>query len=299
MRTTIGQTLHDSPRLAVAGLIGALAVAADFALEWWSKELHYLNAAEGRGAVALFGLAAYIYLVQGDLKSLGLTLRPIQGWWYWVKATLLIGLAFAGIVAAGLGLLALCGSKHATTLRAMPPQFLGVAFLHMCVFAPVLEETLYRLLVCVPLAGWKRPWTAIVVSGVIFAALHFVYGNPSPENAVGGLFLAWAYLKSETVVVPVLLHALGNFLILAMQVAAWYCLAPNVRPESTKRGTGTLFDQGGSKPIICPPAFLPTVGQTFLSAAKNAALLADKNVCPTERNVCPAEHIVARFSPMW
>lgn len=48
MRTTIGQTLHDSPRLAVAGLIGALAVAADFALEWWSKELHYLNAAEGR-----------------------------------------------------------------------------------------------------------------------------------------------------------------------------------------------------------------------------------------------------------
>ena len=213
LRTTIGQTLHDSPRLAIAGLIGALAVAADFSLEWWSKDLRYLNAAEGRGAVALFGLAAYVYLVQGDLKSLGLTLRPIQGWRYWVKATLLIGLAFAGIVAAGLGLLALCGSKHATTLRAMPPQFLGVAFLHMCVFAPVLEETLYRLLVCVPLAGWKRPRMAIAVSGVIFAALHFVYGNPGPENAVGGLFLAWAYLKSETIVVPVLLHALGNSLI--------------------------------------------------------------------------------------
>ena len=62
---------------------------------------------------------------------------------------------------------------------------------------------------------------AIAASGVIFAALHFVYGNPSPENAVGGLFLAWAYLKSETIVVPVLLHALGNSLVLAVQVAAW------------------------------------------------------------------------------
>ncbi len=38
---------------------------------------------------------------------------------------------------------------------------------------------------------------------------------------VGGFFLAWAYLKSESLAVPVLLHGLGNLCALAGQVAAW------------------------------------------------------------------------------
>ena len=223
MQTTIGQTLRDSPRLATAGLIGALLVAVDFALVcWWNNYLNYVTATEGRGVVALFGLAAYVYLVPGDLKSLGLTLRPIQGWWYWFKATLLIALAVAALIAASLDALVLLGRQ--LPIRTTEPKYIGISFLHMCVFAPVLEETIYRLLICVPLAGWKRPGMAILASGLIFAALHFLYGNPSPENIFGGLFLAWAYLKSETIVVPVLLHAIGNFFGLAMQVAAWYYL---------------------------------------------------------------------------
>jgi uncharacterized protein len=221
LRSTIGQTLQASPRLAVAGLIGALTVAADFALVYWN--IHPLID-QGRGVVALLGLAAYVYLVQGDLKSLGLTLHPIQGWWYWVKVTFLIGLATLGIIAVALGVLLLSGQKLPISICPTEPKYVGISFLHMCVFAPVLEETIYRLLVCVPLAGWKRPRTAIVASGLIFAALHFLYGCPSPENIFGGLVLAWAYLKSETIVVPVLLHGLGNSLVLAMQVAAWYYL---------------------------------------------------------------------------
>jgi membrane protease YdiL (CAAX protease family) len=55
-----------------------------------------------------------------------------------------------------------------------------------------------------------------------FGGLHVAYGNPSPENLVGCLFLAWAYLKSESIVVPVVLHGLGNLCVLALQVGAWY-----------------------------------------------------------------------------
>src|SRR5439155_10185900 len=98
------------------------------------------------------------------------------------------------------------------------------SFLRMCVFAPVLEEAVYRLALCVPLAVWLGPWRAIVVSGLAFAGLHVAYGNPSPENLVGGLFLAWAYLKSESIVVPVVLHSLGNLCVLILQVGAWYWL---------------------------------------------------------------------------
>jgi uncharacterized protein len=69
-------------------------------------------------------------------------------------------------------------------------------------------------------AGGRRRSTA-------FAALHliYIYGNPSPENLAGGLFLAWVYLKSEGLALPILLHSLGNLLALLMQVGAWFWLA--------------------------------------------------------------------------
>lgn len=70
----------------------------------------------------------------------------------------------------------------------------------------VLEETIYRLAPCAPLAIVLGPWRAIAVSGLVFGALHVVAGNPSPENVVGGFLLAWVYVKSGSIAVPVLLH---------------------------------------------------------------------------------------------
>jgi membrane protease YdiL (CAAX protease family) len=67
-------------------------------------------------------------------------------------------------------------------------------------------------------AGGRRRSTA-------FAALHLIHGNPSPENLAGGLILAWVYLKSEGLALPILLHSLGNLLALLMQVGAWFWLA--------------------------------------------------------------------------
>jgi membrane protease YdiL (CAAX protease family) len=221
MLTTIGRQLHDSPRnLALASVVGVFAIATDLALVWWD---HYPVSIEGRGAVALVGLAAYFYLVRGDLASVGLTVTTAQGWRYWIRATFLIGLAVAGLIVLGLGLWVLLG--HELPVYTTPPRAFGVSFLHMCVFAPILEEATYRLLICVPLAGWRRPWLAIAASGLAFGGLHLVYGNPSPENLLGGLFLAWAYLKSGTICVSVLLHSFGNLCALVGQIGAWYWLA--------------------------------------------------------------------------
>ena len=153
------------------------------------------------------------------------------------------------------------------TIHALPPHFIGVMFLHMCVAAPVLEETLYRLLVCVPLAGWRRPWLAIAASGLLFAALHFLYGNPSPENMIGGLILAWAYLKSETIVVPVLLHALGNLLVLAMQVAAWYFSGSGCKVHGLFRRCSPRTASPSPAPVRhagCGWIVLPKVSERFL-----------------------------------
>jgi membrane protease YdiL (CAAX protease family) len=204
--------------LATSTSVASLVVAADLALVLWNR---YPVSIEGRGAVALVALAINLRLVQGDTASIGLVM-PLQGWRYWSRMALLIGLVVAACILVGLGAWILSGQE--LPIYATDPGDLGASFLRMCVFAPVLEETTYRLVVCVPLCVWLGPWKAVAVSGLAFGGLHVTYGNPSPENLVGGFFLAWAYLKSQSIVVPVLLHGLGNLAALAAQVGTWYWL---------------------------------------------------------------------------
>jgi membrane protease YdiL (CAAX protease family) len=227
MRTAIGRRLSSSRRaLAAASAVGALVVTADLALVWWSRYTQtiegYTQAVAGRGVWAVVALAAHLRLTDGDLASVGLHLTPSQGWRWWVKVSLWLALAVAACIGVGLGLWVLSGRE--LPIYATPPGDVGPSLLRMCVCAAVLEEVIYRLALCVPLAAWLGPWPAIVISGLAFAGLHVAAGNPSPENLVGGLFLAWAYLKSESILVPVLLHGLGNLFALAGQVGTWYWL---------------------------------------------------------------------------
>jgi uncharacterized protein len=164
----------------------------------------------------------YLHLMRGDLASVGLTATPIQGWRYWVRATLIIGLAVLCCLAVGWSVWTLSGRN--LPVYTIRPDYAGRAFFNMCVVAPVREEFIYRLALCVPLAGLSRPWIAIIVSGLAFGALHIINGVASPENLVGGFFLAWAYLKSGTLYLPILLHSLGNFVAWTGQVVAWYWL---------------------------------------------------------------------------
>jgi membrane protease YdiL (CAAX protease family) len=203
----------------IACVIGLAAIVSDLILVWTRL---YPESLDGRWLIAVVVLAVYFQLVGGDLASVGLTMKPIQGWGYWVRATLLIGLAVLCCTGVGLSVWLLLGRK--VPVYSIPPSSAVSVFFSMCIFSPVLEETNYRLALCVPFAGLSRPWTAIVLGGLVFGALHVIYGNPSPENLVGGFFLAWAYLKSGTIYIPLLLHSLGNMVAWAVQLAAWYWL---------------------------------------------------------------------------
>jgi membrane protease YdiL (CAAX protease family) len=159
-------------------------------------------------------------LAQGDRASLGLVVRLRPSYRYWVKVTLGIGAAVGGFcVVAGL---ILWGIGIHIPIPAIPPKRILSVLWSYCVSGPVFEEALYRLVLCAALVGIAGPRWTVLASGALFAAMHFIYGNPSPDNFIAGYFLAWAFLKSGSILTPIVLHSLGNACVLALSVANWF-----------------------------------------------------------------------------
>lgn len=225
MKTSIGRHLAGSPwRIAAAGIVGAVTVAVDLLLA------HVRMAGvpvDPRWLLVFIPLAAYLLLARGDRRSLGLNLSPLQGWRYWCRITLVLGL-LTGVLVGGLvviawGVYRLLGAD--LPVYTTPPHRVTHALVGMCITAPLLEEAIYRVAVCVPAAVLLRPAGAIAVSGLLFGLLHVLAGNPGPDNLIAGFFLAWAFLKSGSIAVPLVWHSLGNLCALAIQVGTWYWLA--------------------------------------------------------------------------
>ncbi len=214
MQSSIGQHFKSPQARRFAVLLGLATIATDMALV--TQRANY----DTRLALALAAFATIVFLTDGDLRSVGLRLNPKQGWRPWVHWSVMIGLVVALCLVLGLGIWRLTG--HEIRIHTTSPTHIVPRMLSMCFVAPMMEETVYRVVACVSLVSVLGCWKTIVINGLLFAALHVLYGSPSPENLVGGFFLAWAYLKSESILLPVLLHSIGNSIALAGQVAEWY-----------------------------------------------------------------------------
>lgn len=216
MQTSIGEALRQplSTRWT-AGAVAAAMVVCDLVLTHYAQ---YMT--PYRLGFLLVTIGVYGSLCRWDTPSLGLTLRPIQGYVYWVKATLVIGLIMLGVLGTAIATYRIAGwSLH---LAPRPLSEVPGWFYFACINAPILEEIVYRFILCVAAAAVVGPMGAIILSGIAFGALHVVAGVASPDNLIAGFILAWAYLKSGSLAVPITLHALGNFCILAVQVALWF-----------------------------------------------------------------------------
>jgi membrane protease YdiL (CAAX protease family) len=140
--------------------------------------------------------------------------RPREGWlpWWQVSLWTLLG-------AAGLMIPILVAIMHFKPELAPDPldgAAFAAALFPMCVLAPLTEEGVYRWLLCTGLSTRLPPWVIVVLSGTMFAGLHIIYGNPAVTNLLAGYLLAWVYLASGSLLVPVLWHAGGNLLLLLL-----------------------------------------------------------------------------------
>jgi membrane protease YdiL (CAAX protease family) len=223
MQTTIGQGLRGKEnrlRLVAMATVAVVALGIDLWLSATGRSFRW----DLRSVNAFSTLLLYAWIAPAAVQDLGLRVIPVQGFRYWFRVGGVLG---AILLAIGLIAVAILLSGHLwrspESVPTVAPAAFVSRFIFACIQSPIVEETLYRIILCVPIAAISSN-LAIGVSGVLFAALHFVYGNPGPDNFLAGYLLAWAYLKSSAILVPVALHAGGNAIALGFQVAAWYVL---------------------------------------------------------------------------
>jgi membrane protease YdiL (CAAX protease family) len=221
METPIGRSLKPGGTGTWITTVVAIAVVAcDLVLcanrqltTWWLVGL----------ATAVVVTNVVVALQTRDRLSFGFQLIAIQGWASWAKITIILGAIVLSVI--GLSAAVVLGILR---MHVSPPHHLvdqsqiGPLFVWMCICAPLAEEVIYRLAICPPATALFGPKTAIAVSGVAFAAAHVLGGNPGPENQIAGFLLAWAYLKSGSLVVPITLHFLGNLVAFGLQVYVFF-----------------------------------------------------------------------------
>ena len=214
----IGQTVAR-PVAIVMLVVALLVVAHDLKL---LGEFAYWGGR--RDIPPAIALALFVYLNRENLDAIGVRVRPLPSLKFWLRATLALAIIMSLLI-AGTVIVFLAIDKS-----IVPPPPPGFDFIWNAVIdAPFVEESIYRWIFvsAIVAAIGPRPlgrWSAVVLSGAVFAYLHFVYANPGPDNFIGGYFFAWMYLRSGSILVPITFHAVGNGTLILLNTAGYYIL---------------------------------------------------------------------------
>lgn len=159
---------------------------------------------------------ALVVFQTGDLAAIGLQQEKIRAG---IAKGLIWSAAFA-VAAGGLFLVAfMAGQDPLLLIRTRLPEEAShriFFFLVGGVVAPVAEEIVFRGLVFGYLRRWGVP-AAILISTALFASLH--WGPALPVTQItGGVVFALAYHTGKSLLVPILIHMLGNLAIFALSL---------------------------------------------------------------------------------
>lgn len=90
------------------------------------------------------------------------------------------------------------------------PIALVLTFIAGALLAPIGEELLFRGLLVPWLARVVAPWAAIVLSALLFGALHDAHGIARIGPMTIGVVLGWARLRAGTLAAPIAIHVIVN-----------------------------------------------------------------------------------------
>lgn len=108
-----------------------------------------------------------------------------------------------------------------TVEELIGPLFAGAstgALLLISILAGIGEESLFRGVLQSALAGPIGPWAALLLVSVLFGLVHFVTATYAVLAGLIGLYLGWLFLRTDNVLVPIVVHALYDFVALSLLV---------------------------------------------------------------------------------
>jgi membrane protease YdiL (CAAX protease family) len=87
----------------------------------------------------------------------------------------------------------------------------GLTIVSALIFAPIVEEFFFRGLLQPAFAKWSgSPWKGVVLSGCAFGLFHYSYWHTVPALALFGIALGFAYAKTRSLALVMLIHAVFN-----------------------------------------------------------------------------------------
>ncbi|QIX63039.1 CPBP family intramembrane metalloprotease [Hymenobacter sp. BT18] len=160
------------------------------------------------GNLALLGIMRW----QAGRRWLPIRLRGQEQMWLYVALPVLVLAMLLVISLVDLLHLPNWADKTFKDLAKSPI----LAFVSLCLMAPILEELLLRgVLLRGLLRNYPgRPWLAIGLSAVVFGLIHI---NPAQvvATALIGLVLGWLYYRTQSLWLCMAGHALNNLLAFA------------------------------------------------------------------------------------
>ena len=139
-----------------------------------------------------------------------------------IKRGLIWSLGFGVVAGFGFGVLFSAGINVLTAIQArLPTQHSDVIlyFLVGALVGPVAEELFFRGL----LYGFFRRWgvvAAVILSTLFFVLPHAIHQRIPITQVVGGIVFAVAYEVEGSLMVPIIIHVLGNVAIFSISLWA-------------------------------------------------------------------------------
>ena len=179
-------------------------------------ELHVLAASCGQAVWLAGSLAVAAFAFRGGLRrGLGLSVRH----WPWdsVRAVL----AYLALLPVAMGMYFFMTGvlppdwirEHEllVAMRAMSAPWKALAAVSAVVLAPLSEEIFFRGLFQSMIRMYtRRPWVAILVTELAFAAVHIPLWHTLPSLFLLSVVLGYNYARCGRLLAPILIHAVFN-----------------------------------------------------------------------------------------
>ena len=133
----------------------------------------------------------------------------------------------------------------------------GAVFLAV-IMAPFTEEFIYRYMVLGGMLRTIAPRKAILISALLFSALHLNIWQ-APVTFIMGLLIGWTYYRTRSLGLSIAMHAVHNGFVISLPVID-RVLSPNAVTESDEIPAWLL-----GFPLIAIATALVVIGVSFLN----------------------------------